>query len=267
MKRIFAGLTAALFITGFPLHANADLVGEWLFENGVNDTSGNEILTQAYGGVSEIVRDGEKAQYFNGTTGYLALDKKLEGSLDGLGLSVWFNTSYMNPNGANYTNWAFLDFDRSEYFNLSIDNVGQIWFGMTTRNNSTTLDFFSDETFNDGKWHQLVLSYGQTNGLKVHVDRDLIIDDVYRGSIGRPGVVRYGFIGDGSEANSFNGNRNQRYFEGGLDNVVLLDNELTDTNVYNFFSNGYSAVSDVSMPGASLGLLSLGLLVGFRRKK
>ena len=108
MKRIFAGLTAALFITGFPLHANADLVGEWLFENGVNDTSGNEIRTQAYGGVSEIVRDGEKAQYFNGTTGYLALDKKLEGSLDGLGLSVWFNTSYMNPNGANYTNWAFL---------------------------------------------------------------------------------------------------------------------------------------------------------------
>ena len=122
-------------------------------------------------------------------------------------------------------------------------------------------------TQNDGKWHQLVLSYGQTNGLKVHVDRDLIIDDVYQGSIGRPGVTRYGFIGDGSEATSFNGVRNQHYFEGGLDNVVLLDNELTDTNVYNFFSNGYSAVSDVSMPGASLGLLSLGLLVGFRRKK
>lgn len=262
------GIAAAVVAMGLSsLPANAELVGEWLFEDGLADTSGNSIDTRAYGDVSEITRDGESARYFNGTNGYLALDKGLVAPLEGLGVSVWFNTSVNAPSAPNSTNWALLDFDRSEYFSLSVSNVGQIWFGMFGRENGLIMDFFSDKTFNDGEWHQAVLSYGQENGLKVHVDGELVLEGAYRGMIGKQGVRRYGFIGDGSESTTFNGARNQYYYEGGIDNVVMLDNELTDTHVSNLFSSGYSVVSDVPVPGVGAGLLGLGLLAGARRRR
>ena len=45
-------------------------------------------------------------------------------------------------------------------------------------------------------------------------------------------MLRYGFIGDGSEASSFDGDRNDKNYEGMADEVYLYDEALTPDEIY-----------------------------------
>lgn len=49
------------------------------------------------------------------------------------------------------------------------------------------------------------------------------------------GITRYGFIGDGSEANVFDANRNNKFFEGTLDEVRIYQRVLTPDEILELY--------------------------------
>lgn len=248
-KQIFLSLAL------IPMLSQAELVGRWDFEQAVSDTSGNEIQSESLGDspIVYIDRDEEYAAFFGGSS-YIALDHNYWEPIEAIGFSLWFNTSYSvaaDDFNTMAKNWSLIDFDRSEFFNLSISSNGNAWFGVTFGEGTAaspyyTYDLFSDESYNDGEWHQVVASYGSQGGLQIFIDETLAISDIYRGDLGRSDVNRYGFLGDGSEANVYNGGRNHHYYEGGLDDVLLYDAEFNFQEVSNLFQ--YNSIQDVPLP-------------------
>ncbi|MCO6500019.1 MAG: T9SS type A sorting domain-containing protein [Vicingus serpentipes] len=137
----------------------------------------------------------------------------------------WVKTTY---NHTTYSkNWSMLDFDRSEYFNVYVHGDGRAAFstcgsGVVKASSTGIDDFFAGSAgqLNDGNWHHIAAVYDGT-------DKYLYIDGVLAATKNNPhqgaklgtGTTRYGFIGDGSEANSFNGSRNNIYYEGQYDEI------------------------------------------------
>ena len=174
---------------------------------------------------------------FDGVNDFVALDYfyNTNGIFTGLTVEAYVRTTV---NGVGQSdNWAIIDFDRSEYFNLFVtgDN-GRLGFG-TTDNFGVTNDLFSTppDQVNDGNWHHVVGVYDGTDKI-LYID-GVEVNRAVNAHAGRPigtGVTRYGFIGDGSEAPTFNGARNNLYFQGQVDeirvwNVVRSPAEITNT--------------------------------------
>merc|ERR1719163_2527078 len=86
------------------------------------------------------------------------------------------------------------------------------------------LDFFSKrDGLNDGQWHHVVVTYSALAGKKmIYVDGDYDSEKAIKGPVGEGRLTRYGFIGDGSEASSHNGARNNLYYEGELASVAFF---------------------------------------------
>lgn len=170
---------------------------------------------------------------FDGTNDYVALDYNFStsGALSAFTVEAWVKTSETGT--GTFDNWSILDFDRSDYFNLFVrgDN-GEV--GFSTANTSGSIDDFYSTGYsvNDGNWHHIVGQYTGT-------DKVIFIDGIERarkvnphsgGNIGK-GSTRYGFIGDGSEASTFNNSRNNLYFKGEIDEVRLWSTARTLTQI------------------------------------
>ncbi|NQZ78664.1 MAG: LamG domain-containing protein, partial [Ekhidna sp.] len=163
--------------------------------------------------------DERRSSGMNGSNQYIALDQFYHGpnSIDDLTVEAWVNTSFV---GGDWDNWAIIDFDRSEYFNLFVNGrTGKL--GFSTRGGNVH-DFYSVQAINDGQWHHVAAVFDGTN-------KYIYIDGVLDRQVGNPhngaylgtDLKRYGFIGDGSEATTFNGSRNNRYFQGKIGDVRL----------------------------------------------
>tara|TARA_B100000809_G_C15139852_1_gene532593 strand:- start:5504 stop:7291 length:1788 start_codon:yes stop_codon:yes gene_type:complete len=186
---------------------------------------------QSYGnlnGASLTVGKIGKATSFNGTNDYFAIkDKKYNasGSIPSLTVTGWFKTTYNNSSWSG--NWSMLDFDRSEYFNVFVHGNGQI--GFATRGAGID-DFYvgSIGQYNDGNWHYVAAVYDGTDKL-IYVDGVLMgtKTNPHQGAALGSGATRYGFIGEGSEASTFNGGRNGIYYEGEYDEIRLSNNALS----------------------------------------
>lgn len=148
-----------------------------------------------------------------------------EGSVTAFTISAWVQTTH---NSSNWTsNWSILDFDRSERYHLSVHGQGNVSFcthdaGYTGSGNLMVHDMFAGNSgqINNGDWHQIVVTF--ENG-----EKKIYINGLHAGTttqnvpvIGSK-LVRYGFIGDGSEASSFNASRNNQYYDGKIDELRL----------------------------------------------
>ncbi len=191
---------------------------------------------------------------------YIAIqDLYFEGrnTIDALTVMVWFKTA---ASSSSYTdNWAFFDFDRSETFNFFITpgtggnpttpcTEGSIGFGTSAQGSSpVTSDFFSNtDHLNDGRWHFAAASY---DGLdkRIYINDSLDNTDLnaHAGlALGRD-TTRYGFVGDGSEASTFDGNRNGFYYTGSLDEVRFFEQSL-DANRIEQIYNGYELATTLN---------------------
>lgn len=159
---------------------------------------------------------------FDGINDYVASTKVY----DSLGLFTEFTVEgYVKTTvggaGTN-DNWAIIDFDRSEYFNLFVtgDN-GRAGFS-TTDNLGNIHDLYSPlpDVVNDGNWHHIAGVYDGTDKI-IYIDGAEVTRSV-NPHAGRPigaGGPRAGIIGDGSEAATYNGSRNNLYFEGQLKEI------------------------------------------------
>jgi len=178
---------------------------------------------------------GDYSLSFNGNNQYLGIQGKnynTVGALDEFTIGLWFQTS--SNVGTEFDNWAFFDYDRSEYFNFFIrPDTGQLGFS-TSR--SGIDDFYSATGgFNNGEWHYAVAVYDGTDKY-IYIDPstgqyDAIDLNSHSGLAIGTGTSRYGIIGDGSEATSVGTPRNNFYYEGLMDEIRYYERALTGQEI------------------------------------
>ena len=118
-----------------------------------------------------------------------------------------------------FQNWAFIDFDRSEAFNffLRADN-GRLAVGAP---GNKGYDYYetSGPSLADGRWHHAAFVLEPTGVLAIYRDAQPSTLNAQPGRDIGGGRQRYGFIGDGSEADTFDGRRNNIKFNGDIARV------------------------------------------------
>lgn len=214
--------------------------------------------------------DTNSSVRFDGHNDYIALNKSYNtaASINQLSVEAWINTTVGGVSDA-FGNWAIVDFDRSEYFNLFINaNSGEVGFS-TYATSGGIDDFYSGITVNDGNWHHIAAVYDGSDKI-IYVDGIEVArrNNAHSGIALGSGALRYGFIGDGSEANTFNGGRNNRYYDGLVDEVRIWNDVRTPAEIfafrdtcltgleanlevyYNFNEDGGTSISDLSGNGA-----------------
>lgn len=138
--------------------------------------------------------------------------------------------------------WSIIDFDRSEYFTCqagipksSYSGNGDYVGFHSTNQNGTINDMWSNQQIRDNKWHFISWKYDKLNKTKyIYIDK--VLDSTQTvDSIGT-GVIRYGFIGDGSEQTTFNGSRNNIYFKGEITDVRVYQTQLTDQEIKDIYN-------------------------------
>ncbi len=179
-----------------------------------NNGSANDVLT------------------FDGTDDYVAIEDMYFNSpdLEMITIEAWVNTSVSGE--GQYDNWSIIDFDRSEYFNLYVrGSDGFVGFS-TTDNVNGTDDFNGAIAVNNGAWHHIVAVYDGTDKL-IYVDG--ILDETkvnpHGGNDLGTGLTRYGYLGDGSESDTYNGSRNNNYYNGSIDEVRVWSTVRTASEI------------------------------------
>lgn len=162
---------------------------------------------------------------------YVSLDMSFSGagSLPTFSVSAWFKSSAVDTGPDD--NWAILDFDRSEFFNLFVRPTdGRI--GFSTRAASIH-DMLSDTTgLNDGEWHHVAVTFDASVGKSIYIDGALDHSaNPHGGAALGTSATRFGFIGDGSEASSENGPRNDLFYDGSVDDIAMWSRALGSTEI------------------------------------
>ena len=160
-----------------------------------------------------------------------------DGEFPKLTCHVWFRTDF-NASTSLFGNWAFIDFDRSEVFNFYPIGNGRLGFSGYTGNISPTyLDRSSTiSNTNNNQWRLGTVVWDNSlsvGTLKFYIDGELDSSFNHSGAnpLGRPRSRRWGFIGDGSEASSENGSRNNFYLDADIARIVLLKSAQTANDV------------------------------------
>jgi hypothetical protein len=93
-------------------------------------------------------------------------------------------------------------------------------------------DFFGNTIVNDGQWHHITTIY---DGTDKHIYVDGVLDATISNPHGGSGLgkatTRFGFIGDGSEATSFNGNKNNIHYNGDISELRIWSRVLSPEEV------------------------------------
>jgi hypothetical protein len=213
--------------------------------------------------------DTNTALEFDGTNDYVALNKSYNsvGAIPQITIEAWVNTSVSGV--GSYDNWAIVDFDRSEYFNLFVrgDN-GEVGFS-TTATSGGIHDFYSGVSVNDGSWHHITAVYDGVNKI-IYIDgvQVAVSNNPHSGVALGTGLTRFGVLGDGSESGAYNAGRNNFYYDGLIDELRLWNDVRTPAEImnfkdtcltgseanlesyYNFNENGGTTISDVTGNGA-----------------
>ena len=236
-------LSDAEILAKYELYAiDPDLISDF----SLNENSGTQIADTIggfagtmYGATWTAGVDGS-ALNFDGND-YVALDMFYQNgdSLPVFTVSVWYKTTVSG--GAYNTNWALLDFDRSDWFDVYVrgDNGRLAFSGDDSGGVSGIFDIYADTDSNDGAWHHGVVVYDSVNDfVKFYLDGQP--DGVHTYADVGPisaSTTRYGFLGDGSEATSFNGSRNNRYYEGAIDELQIYYRAFTDAEVLGLYDS------------------------------
>lgn len=182
---------------------------------------------------------------FDGSGNYLPLNKNF--SNDDLNQVVVFTVFKTDFSNTEYNgNWALLDFDRSDFFNVYLRGEGDLGFsylgseiqdvktsslglnddtphiGLAIYDNSATIDTRLRVDGLEGD-----LETGTTAPFTTS-DGDLETTNQTMGST----ATRYGVIGDGSESTSLDGDRNDIYYDGEIAEIIYYEGQsISDTEI------------------------------------
>ena len=145
--------------------------------------------------------------------------------------------------------WSILDFDRSEYFTFAAGTAGKKatdgHVEFDTSYNGGRNDFTGSTNIDEdipSVWHHCVVTFDSSLVFDKKVYVDGILDAQVNAwnliPVGDVAQTRFGFIGDGSEATEWDGNRNGQYFQGSLDDVRYFDYALSDKEI-EWLANSY----------------------------
>ncbi|MHA1742855.1 MAG: DUF2341 domain-containing protein, partial [Candidatus Heimdallarchaeota archaeon] len=215
----------------------------------VNDKSGNNYKASLFGSSWVNGKFGD-ALYFDGND-YVAIHDlyySQSGQLDSFTVFAWVRVP------ADGGDWSIIDFDRSEYFTCcagipqtNYQGEGDYVGFHTKGENGVVDDMWGSSIIRDNQWHSVtwVFDSQETYDKKIYIDGALDSQkDAYpTGTKVGSGTVRYGFLGDGSEATSYNGGRNNRYYEGYIDELYLFNRALTEQEIA-LLSDNYGYVTE-----------------------
>ena len=240
------------------------VVAYYPFTENAMDTSGNNYHGQVSGALPALDRFGECdcAFSFDGNS-YIALPlhygvdaTAYTDEIDEITVCAW-----VKGKGA-FNQQTIFSFDGNEYWELSWDNfhlentkityksfdwitspvLGDInYLGADIPLNYQT----SSLGYMDGKWHFVCGWYKVAGGGETLVDKKIYVDGELKDSdachncqpLGS-GVTRYGFIGTGSLATTFDGLKTDNYFNGLIDDVLIVNRALTDEEILDLYHRG-----------------------------
>ncbi len=237
------------------LDNSPDGVAWWNFE----DTPGSTTIADNIGDNNGYTRNGitsanwvdpgkaglgNYAMQFNNYE-YIALDMAFLGAetINAMTVTAWVKVPDRKGD------WSILDFDRSEYFTVSVGYEGYtatddvVEFDTTGVSGGTNdmVSQIGDGDVADGTWHHIACVFNSeiTYDKKIYIDGQLVEQsNAYTTGVDLGhNINRYGYIGDGSESASFDSSRNGRYYTGSLDEVRYFDYSLSDQRIeeiYNF---------------------------------
>lgn len=192
----------------------------------------------------------QNALDFDGSDDYVSLSKFYNtlGQFTVLTVEGYVNTSVSGQ--STFDNWAIIDFDRSEYFNLYVTgDDGRVGFS-TTDEGGTIHDLYSPSgnAVNDGTWHHVAGVYDGTDKI-IYIDGVEVAraTNAHGGLRLGTGLTRYGFIGDGSEADTGNGSRNNLYFQGQISEVRVWNVARSETEINNDIEKCVSGASNLEV--------------------
>ena len=209
--------------------SDANLMLHYEFEGNANDSSGSGNHGEP-NGITFVSGNIGRAINLDGDNDYVAIRNFNYASSGHPEVSVcaWIRTS--NP-----FNQAIVTFDRNEYWRFEINGEGggdgQLsWCMMTS---TGQIDFGSRTRVDDGQWHHAAGVFD--NGkLMVFIDGKLD-NSTTAGSTFGTGNTRYGFVGMRSEADVFDGVKNDPGwpFAGSLDDVRIYERAISQAEIAN----------------------------------
>ena len=210
------------------------LVGYWRFEepvyfgrkHGVMDYSLTGHNATPINGV-QYTTTGKlgRALAFNGTNEYITANDQALEALQSGGIATWFKTT-------NSTFQVLMQRGSGTQPQLAIDATGHISFSLT---GSTTHTLLSDAGYNDGNWHHIVATWGNS-GMQLFVDGSQVANNGYTETRqASPGAWYIGAANAGQSG----------LFKGTLDEGTIWNRQLTSNEVASLYNAGNGQVISV----------------------
>lgn len=177
---------------------------------------------------------------FNGTSNYFYIERlhyKSGDTIPKFTVWTWFKTSFSSPGDLD-DNWAFIDFDRSEWFDFYLNGDGYLGFSGIDGINDY-FDILGNSILNNGVWNFGAVVYDSAS-LTITFYVNGIVDKTYTYASMNPInnlTTRYGIIGDGSEAGSEDGKKNGFFYEGELRALAFIPLALTSAEILSVYNS------------------------------
>ncbi|UCF17387.1 MAG: LamG domain-containing protein, partial [Phycisphaerales bacterium] len=203
------------------------LVLHYAFEGNTYDSTRTNHGT-AFGNPTYVPGKTGQAINLDGLDDYVAIDNLSYASTGLVQVSVcaWIRTSLED-------NQIIASFDRSEYWRLQINGEGggpgQVGWELAT--DTGIVDYGSRARVDDGQWHH-VAGVFDNGTLTVYLDGNPQTP-TSGGSTFGTGIPRFGYIGLGSESETFNAEPRTPadFFNGSIDDVRIYDRSLTQEEI------------------------------------
>jgi fibro-slime domain-containing protein len=208
--------------------------GTWFVQDGPvtwSDSSGNNLHAKQSNDVKKpktAANDAVEGTFMNFDSAgdqYLALDKAYEPytTVDELTVCVTFRTDHKNTGKPK---WSLVDFDGGEHWGVQLTDAG--YFGMTNgQGGGSKHDLAEPNTLPDladKEWHMGCAVLDKTTKTLYREDSAGMTQTAkatMSALSGGSSQRRYGFIGDGSKATSYNGARNGDTHKGDIADVAV----------------------------------------------
>ncbi len=228
-------------------------IAYYAFNGNAKDETGNGYDGEASGATLTDDRFGNKdsAYFFDGKDDYIALNMFYgpengsisQETVDQITVCAWIRADNLQIHERH----SIVAFDASDYWRLQIKN-SKLNFTVNNTLESRpeperAINLESETDFPEGEWHFVCGTYrganvnGTGKNLKLYMDGELVNSvDIGDGQIGTQ-TTRYGIIGRGSSAETYNGEvmPSAFSFKGGIDEVAIFDIELTAEQISAYY--------------------------------